>query len=1104
MAFNLGSFQPEEDLEQEKTFTKAQPSYNFDDLGQSDLFQLGLETESFTYMGASKIWETATDLVGSNDAKNYKDDEWDLLKDEEFQQELSYLSPSAFNIFQDYGAQNPIYAREALKAAQEHDRKMAYMESEGGLGTAYRFLGALSDLPLTLVTMPETFGGSGAAWLVRLERVLNSSFARRALTGGTIEGLMEVGRRQMSPEERSEFTLLLSVGLGGLFRGAFGRTPDQELVRQSEKIIKRASKGLDITKGLKNITKRINTSRSEVADEVVKKMQYDLATLTSRTQSQTFKGLADKLFYFRVGEEAIERGAGDVALEEVKDALEVSLNNMITQATRPIMTDLAKLAKRGVFKTMRAHWNPAFQKTINEVMADLQINKLISPNTSVDELLEGAAKRLQTEFNITADQAMDAAKKMLKASEDVAEKSHDILAKFGSESFVGIKGAAPAIPKNKNYIPLVYDSHKLINLIREYGQDEVKLFLKKAIESAVLKRGGTVNEGTTKGIVTALLRKMSNTDDLSFLTKMNKDTIEDIMKAEGDNIFTPQEIEYVASLFGKSKTVKGAPGASKYEKTRGLFDYETVHTLKDGRTISFKDILSNDFEAVWFPYARTQAGFNTLEKLGIKDATSLRKVRTKIQDELRAAKVDEDTITKELSTFDEIVRELQGKPLTDINPFGKGAQSLRILKNMNIARYLGGTFYTMTAELGSTVWNTGVVHMFKSLPMMRQLLKQFRTGKFDNDLMEEIYTHLQLMGDLNRGIGFSKFEHDFAHVPLVGSSTERLQKALNKAEVVSDQFREATLMAGGIKPLTAWFEASAASGIITKMMKAATTGKIPRGFETTLKEMGFSGKLREKIFAEMRKHTEYVNTPFGKNLRKVNFEKMDREVYNAMTMGIKRMVNTIVQRSTLGDKVGITFGKSLVQNTVLGKLGLEMKGYVLNAWSKQLGRALTRRDLYTLGMLTTQMALGALGYMAQTHVNYMFDAKKRKELLTPENIAKVSFARSSMASWLPQIIDTGADLTKMYDPQFSQARSSGLGQNLIGGMPIVDTLNSLSNMANIPKAALGGDVTPGELKSGLRALPFHNMIGFRTLMESVVANQKEKRANKRKFEKYQF
>ena len=85
MAFNLGSFQPEEDLEQEKTFTKAQPSYNFDDLGQSDLFQLGLETESFTYMGASKIWETATDLVGSNDAKNYKDDEWDLLKDEEFQ-----------------------------------------------------------------------------------------------------------------------------------------------------------------------------------------------------------------------------------------------------------------------------------------------------------------------------------------------------------------------------------------------------------------------------------------------------------------------------------------------------------------------------------------------------------------------------------------------------------------------------------------------------------------------------------------------------------------------------------------------------------------------------------------------------------------------------------------------------------------------------------------------------------------------------------------------------------------------------------------------------------------------------------------------------------
>ena len=245
----------------------------------------------------------------------------------------------------------------------------------------------------------------------------------------------------------------------------------------------------------------------------------------------------------------------------------------------------------------------------------------------------------------------------------------------------------------------------------------------------------------------------------------------------------------------------------------------------------------------------------------------------------------------------------------------------------------------------------------------------------------------------------------------------------------------------------------------------------------------------------MKKHMKYADdSVFGTKVQKLNLEQWDPEIADIFISGIKRMTNTVVQRSTLGDKVGILVGDKLVQNTVFGKLALEMKGYVINSWSKQLGRALTRRDLYSLGMLTTQMTLGSLAYMAQIYTNYPHDAKKRAELLQPEKIAKATFARSSMASWMPQIIDSGA-LTKLYEPQFKHARSSGLASDFVNGMPVVDLFNSALAIPNAPAALLGyGDVPPHELKQALRVLPLSNAFGIRAGMESMVGKYKDDRS----------
>jgi hypothetical protein len=317
----------------------------------------------------------------------------------------------------------------------------------------------------------------------------------------------------------------------------------------------------------------------------------------------------------------------------------------------------------------------------------------------------------------------------------------------------------------------------------------------------------------------------------------------------------------------------------------------------------------------------------------------------------------------------------------------------------------------------------------------------------------------------------------------MGSDSAARQGMLNSLEKFSDQAKEATLLAGGIKPLTAWFEGATAAGLVTKVLKVAHGGKISKSFETTLKEMGLTGKLRKQVLSEMKKHTSYDDSMFGVKLKKINVENWDPEVSQKFIMGVKRLTNTIVQRTTLGDKLGIRLGggDSLIQNTWAGKFALEMKGYIITAWSKQLGRALTRRDLHSVGLLSTQMAFGAIAYMAQVHVNYAGRPDKRAELLTIDNIAKATFARSSMASFIPTLIDTGAAVTKAYKPQFSHSRSSGLASDIIGGLPAVDLLNSAINLGTLPAAALGyGDITQGQLRQALKIAPFFNIIGVRS------------------------
>ena len=101
------------------------------------------------------------------------------------------------------------------------------------------------------------------------------------------------------------------------------------------------------------------------------------------------------------------------------------------------------------------------------------------------------------------------------------------------------------------------------------------------------------------------------------------------------------------------------------------------------------------------------------------------------------------------------------------------------------------------------------------------------------------------------------------------------------------------------------------------------------------------------------------------------------------------------------------------------------------------------------------------------------------------------------ASWLPQLIDSGA-VTGLYDKQFSHARSSGLASGIVQGAPIFDLLDTTVGLLGVPGAMMGlNDITPGAAKNAMRALPLHNVLGLRALMEGITSDVRSDRALQR-------
>lgn len=549
-----------------------------------------------------------------------------------------------------------------------------------------------------------------------------------------------------------------------------------------------------------------------------------------------------------------------------------------------------------------------------------------------------------------------------------------------------------------------------------------------------------------------------------------KDVEKDLDTLVRDIDDTYKEVYKQAIVKTKSELKKETPKEEfnklvleNYEAMKKEINFDRINTLKDKvQRIEVEDV-------------------HTLDTRDGRDF-----IRTKIETELKEKGVSQSKVNSEMTRFNEMVNELQGNP-TATDPFGTATQMQRIMKNMNIARLLGQVGFTMSAELASSMFHSGFKNFIEH-SSFGKLIGQMRTGKMTDNLTQEIQTYMDLGTQLTKAIGSNRYDHDYNMAGI--HSSQSTQNMLDKIEGISEKFSEATLVVGGVKPLSAWMEDVISKQTINNItMMLGKKAKLSKRDILDLNEYGIDMGMVKRIQGQFELFGETQKATFGSKSKvsKLNFDNWkDEEAQLLLINATRRITNTIIQKSNMGDKIGIVSGGKLFRNGLFGKFALELKDYMLTAYVKQLGRSVSRADIYTAGLLMSQAGALYMSTSIQNVINYAGNEDKLEESMEIENLTRNVFNKLPLSSIIPTIADTGLNAFTG-ETIFQQSRYSSPVQNFTMSLPSADLATKTFKALSIPfRSTFGEDgFTKNDYNTLLGLSPLGNTYGIRSINESI-------------------
>ena len=669
----------------------------------------------------------------------------------------------------------------------------------------------------------------------------------------------------------------------------------------------------------------------------------------------------------------------------------------------------------------------------------------------------------------------------------------DVVAQTGREGWDEIAGRR--VP---NYIPHVHSPSKVQRAIDDYGIDQVELVFANALRD--LK--GDLGDKLFKRMIKRIVGKISNsryygqeTDLARAFQGSNIAVVREFL--EGLDL-TEEQIKIILAKIQKGTGNTLDPNA----RTRLPFDLNARIDVKNNKTgtidsLSIKDLTERNLTRLLKRYNQQVLGAAAMARFGNFKNNKEYVDFLKEAKERGEANPKYKKIYRDIENIEVIVSSLTGKqsPLEKGgDPNGFMRRMARLAQDYNFLRLFGQVGFAQGAELYQAVSEVGLKTFLQANPGFKDILNKLRAGevKFDDEILEELRSQ-------GVPVGLDKFMHspvgrldNELDIPLDSTGSR-----LDATELYAAKAKRFVADISFLNPMTMYSQIIAGRGLALKISnnvndlikKHKTTkifDKLSKGDQVRYKYFGWNEKEFNQIADQISKHSVYKDGKY----QGIGLDNWTPEARSHYSVGMQRFIDRVVQRNDVG-----------VMNrfftTDYTRILTQFRTFTLGSYTKQLMNRLyvlaeTRgKDFRTYSAFMASMIGAVQFYAVQSYIN-SFGRKDQKQYLekrlSPENLAKIGFLRSSWSSLIPGAIDT-ALYPFLDDLPFSYGRNTDLASQFWSGIPTVNLVSStFDTTRNLTKMAFDPTYQPSkrDIQNGLSLIALQNALIIKNVNNMIV------------------
>ena len=669
----------------------------------------------------------------------------------------------------------------------------------------------------------------------------------------------------------------------------------------------------------------------------------------------------------------------------------------------------------------------------------------------------------------------------------------DIVAQTGREGWDEIAGRR--VP---NYIPHVHSPSKVMRAIDDYGQDQVEQVFAHALRDMKADLGDKVFSRMIKRIV----GKISNsryygqeTDLARAFQGSNTAVIREFLE---DLDLTEEQVQAILNKIQKGSGNTLDPNA----RTRLPFQLNERIDIKNNKTgtidsLSVKDLTDRNLTRLLKRYNQQVLGAAAMARFGnFKNNKEYVDFLKEVK-ERGEANPKYKNIYRDVENIEVIVSSLTGKqsPLErNGDPNGFMRRMARLAQDYNFLRLFGQVGFAQGAELYQAVSEVGLKTFLEANPGFKDILNKLRAGevKFNDEILEELRSQ-------GVPVGLDKFMHspvgrldNELDIPLDSTGSR-----LDATELYAAKAKRFVADISFLNPMTMYSQIIAGRGLALKISnnvndlikKHKTTkifSKLSKGDQIRYKYFGWNEKEFNEIADQISKHSVYKDGKY-QGIGLDNWTPTARSHYS---VGMQRFIDRVVQRNDVG-----TMNRWFTSD--YARIITQFRTFTLGSYTKQLMNRLyvlaeTRgKDFHTYSAFMASMIGAVQFYAVQQYINSFGRSDQKKFLekrLSPENLAKIGFLRSSWSSLIPGAIDT-ALYPFMDDLPFSYGRNTEIASQFFSGIPTVNLISSTFNTTKaLTKIALDPTYTASkrDVQQALSLIALQNALIIKNINNIIV------------------